>query len=246
MPSILRIIRSAAVFIALAGLLFIIGPTSVDAALVASPDVPFLQPHMFRSNPPIGPQPFVIQSIIPGPGPVGQGEDDPTGTSDIPLPDDTVDRIVTRIRNVNSLCDRIPRIYRIDCLADQYDVISRSLPYGRGTGLLKRELFRASRELAKISQCETKYSGTGEDCFVDPTVRKIQPKVVIGGRTIESSRPLTPIKPRKLRAARKAANFILGETLTVLLRSTENSTRRRDQYARIVQAMDSNKFLLRS
>lgn len=246
MISVKLINRPGAVISALASSCYFFGAKIVDAALVGSPDIVSLQQQMFRSNPTTEPQFFVIPAIISEEGNSPDDEDQPDPPPVIPLPPEIVGEIVMQLQDINIFCGRIPEIYRIDCLADQYAEISRSLPYGRSTGLLKRELFRASHELAKISQCRTKYSGSGEDCFVDASVQTIQPSAVIGSRTLESSRPLTPIKTQKLAAARTAATFVVEETMTVLLRSTESSSKRREQFARIVQAMDSNKVLLRS
>ncbi|MFQ5624081.1 MAG: hypothetical protein ACE5FS_11865 [Paracoccaceae bacterium] len=226
---------TALVAVVLAVLVTVAGAAPADAAL----------PNRVSAPPPIHASPdFLLDQVDVISGYFDRIDSDEKDV--IRLTDPFVDRLAKRIRAINGFCTQIPIHYRIDCLADQYGVIARSLPDGFEFRDLRDVLLRASRRLARISKCGERFSGKGADCDVDRTVPKISPKAVIGGRFFASSRRLKAIKPSRLADARKAAIAVVDETQTILLRSAENSKKRQNQYAKIAQAIDSNKVLLRS
>lgn len=141
--------------------------------------------------------------------------------------------IVKWLEEANVYCGRVPRAYRIDCLADQYKQIERALPKTGDYNRLRKILRKSQTDLRKIV---SQYS--------DPSASKAKPD--LPAAQLSASRPLVRVRKSRLQRAEKAAAKVIAETETILLRSAGQSKRRKLAFTRVAKAIGSNKVLLRS
>lgn len=123
--------------------------------------------------------------------------------------------------------------FRVDCLAERLSVVAAEIPDDSDYGEVSEVLKTASDQLADLAR-QNRDPARGRS----HAVRKNTDQ--------RTTRPLTPVAPQAAAAVNQQAIAILEETQTVLLRSAENSTEKRIQYAQIADAIDSNKVLLRA
>jgi len=124
----------------------------------------------------------------------------------------------------------------IDCLADQYDKIERSLPKTAAYKELRQILDTTGSRLQSTAQ-KYSYGATAE------TIRRPAP----GMFTTRATRALIPVPETARNVASKIARRAVAEAATLLLRSAEQSTARRAPFQRIAAALGtSNKVLLRT
>ncbi len=138
--------------------------------------------------------------------------------------------IADRIRH----CEAYRPIWRIDCLADGFKQIARSLPEGRGYASVSRELSSTADELAALARRNADPAKPPE---------RLRAQTSAGPR--RTSRPLVPIAPENLPTANSAADAIVADLSTTLLRSAPNAAAQ-PEIARIAAAVDSTRVLLRS
>jgi hypothetical protein len=138
--------------------------------------------------------------------------------------------IADRIRH----CEEYRPIWRIDCLADGFKQIARSLPEGAGYASIRQELSSTADELAALAR-------KNADPVKPP--ERLRAQTSAGPR--RTSRPLVPIAPQNLPAANRAADAIVADLSTTLLRSAPNPATQ-PEVARIAAAVDSTRVLLRS
>lgn len=145
-------------------------------------------------------------------------------------------KIVNLLIDGEELCKLLDAAVKLDCMADSLANVARSLSSEGDEGNVKRAINDAVEKLDQIVAQN-----------VEPSSNLVQPRVK-SNRTNKktSSRPLRKIAPAKLATANAQATAVIDELSTVLLRSAENSTKRKSYYAKIAQAVDSNKVLLRS
>lgn len=142
--------------------------------------------------------------------------------------------MVRGLSAVKALCGGLTdRSYRVDCMADQLAAVSAEIPEGTDYDEVRSVLQEASTKLEGLARDNR---ATGK-----PRISASSPAA--GG--VATSRPLTAVDEAKLDQVAAEAEAILEEARTVLLRSS-GSSERRNQYARIAQAIDSSKVLLRS
>jgi hypothetical protein len=139
-------------------------------------------------------------------------------------------QIADRIRH----CEEYRPIWRIDCLADGFKQISRSLPRGGEYASLREKLSSTADELAALAR-------RNADPVKPP--ERLQAQTSAGPR--RTSRPLVPIAPQNLPTANRAADAIVSDLSTTLLRSAPNPAAQ-PEIARIAAAVDSTRVLLRS
>lgn len=139
-------------------------------------------------------------------------------------------QIADRIRH----CEEYRPIWRIDCLADGFKQISRSLPNGQGYASVSRELSSAADELAALARQNADPAKPPE---------RLEAQTSAGPR--RTSRPIVAIAPKNLPAANRAADAIVADLSTTLLRSAPNPAAQ-PEIARIAAAVDSTRVLLRS
>lgn len=144
--------------------------------------------------------------------------------------------VITReLGNANEFCGVLDPAYRVDCLANQYEQIAKSLPNRGDYVPIKTQLISAAEELAALARANQ-----------DPVLPVVRPKPKSTSPKAKTTRALVPVSKKRIAAVEKAAVKIIEETQTILLRSAENSRRRKIPYTKIAAAIGSNKVLLRS
>lgn len=142
--------------------------------------------------------------------------------------------LVRSVATIKAFCGGVSdRSYRVDCMADQLAAVSGEIPEGTDYDEVRNVLQDTSAKLEKLAR-DNRAVG--------------KPRINVSAATeggVSASRPLTAVDEAKLDAVAAQAEAILEEARTVLLRSA-GSGQRRSQYARIAQAIDSSKVLLRS
>lgn len=143
--------------------------------------------------------------------------------------------IVNALNGVVAFCGALgDRDYVVDCVAAEYREVERKLPSTGEYVDAKAAIASAAGRLEVLARSNR-------------STTKRPARLSQGGATPNSTpRPVVPIQSDAVPAVGQAAAQILEETQTVLLRSTDNSERRRLQYQRIAEAMDSGAILLRS
>lgn len=123
--------------------------------------------------------------------------------------------------------------YRVDCLAERYGALAKSIPQDSDYAEVQTALKSASDQLATLAKSNR-----------DPKLPR--GKATRKGSTETTTRPLTPVSAARAVEVNQQARVILDQTGTLLLRSAEGSKSKAAQYAQIAEAIDSNKVLLRS
>lgn len=123
--------------------------------------------------------------------------------------------------------------YRVDCLAERLSVVAEEIPQDSDYAEVSEVLKTTSDQLADLARQNRDRTRARA-----PAVRTTTQE--------RTTRPLTPVAPDVAAAVNQQAIAILEETQTTLLRSAENSSEKRNQYAKIAEAIDSNKVLLRA
>lgn len=121
---------------------------------------------------------------------------------------------------------------QVDCLSDRLENVAAEIPEDTDYDEVRSILAQTSADLGALAR-KNRDRDRGR-------VTASQP----GRGEAGATRPLRPIAPASLAAVNAEAVAILDEATTQLLRSAD--TRNRSQYARIAQALESNKVLLRS
>jgi hypothetical protein len=138
--------------------------------------------------------------------------------------------IADRIRH----CEEYRPIWRIDCLAEGFKQIATGLPRGEGYASIREELSSTADKLAALAR-------RNADPEVPP--QRLRAQTSAGPR--RTSRPLVAVAPQNLPAANAAADAIVAELATTLLRSAPNPAQQ-PEIARIAAAVDTTRILLRS
>ncbi len=145
-------------------------------------------------------------------------------------------RIAKQLTDAAEYCEWTPEEYVVDCLADQYAKIERSLPKGGDYSEVRKVIGGTAKTLQGIAR---KYSYGAK-----PVVTKRPPP---GKFNTSATRALIPVPKQAQRKAVQSANRAVAEATTLLLRSGEQSAARRAPFQKIASALgDSNKVLLRA
>ncbi len=153
-----------------------------------------------------------------------------------PVTENTTQEVVDVISTAKDTCsdDWINETYRIDCIRQTLLLAAAKLPTRGDYAPVKAALVDAADKLDKI----VKQNGSASSGTVSPN---------IGGRPLAPTLPpLRAVDPAAQEQAVAEALAVLEEAETILLRSSENSTRRLEHYQQVAQAIDSTKVLLRS
>lgn len=121
---------------------------------------------------------------------------------------------------------------QVDCLSDRLEQVAQEIPEDTDYDEVRSILADTSAQLGELARANHDRARG--------RLRATQPGQGEKGAT----RPLRPIAPDALAAVNAQAVDILEEAKTKLLRSADGKNR--NQYARIAQALESNKVLLRS
>lgn len=139
--------------------------------------------------------------------------------------DDVTQAIVNQIKRGAAECNRLDKVYRLDCLRQTYN---------RAAGATgnRRDYSAANGELRKLSRA---LNG-----IVRQNLDRKAPKVKSGSKSFRA------VSQEALREANRQANQAIGEATTRLLRSAGNAQKRKVHYTRIADAVNSTKKILRS
>ncbi len=146
----------------------------------------------------------------------------------------STDAIVTALKGSSALCGKIQPEYMVDCISDRLARIASGLPNTGEYREAKKALLTAAAKLHALAQANA------SSTF--PKIR-VQAKTDQGG---VRTRPLTPVRTESLKLVKVQAAAVIAEAETVLLRSAENSQKRKVHYEKIARAVGSNKVILRS
>ena len=125
--------------------------------------------------------------------------------------------------------------WRVDCLSVELQRAADNLPKTSAYGPARAEVVAAAKKLQEIARANA-----------DPARPAIVRKAIVAGRTVKTPRPITPIAPERVAAANAQAEAVIAELSTQLLRSAPSTPTARVELARVAQAIDSSKILLRS
>lgn len=124
--------------------------------------------------------------------------------------------------------------YLVSCLSDRFAEIAAEIPKSGDYAEAAKILKNASAKMQAIARDNK-----------SKTLPKARLKGVMDGAEITTSR-LIPVETSAVNASVMQTAEVLEETQTLLLRSAENSDRRKIPYEQIAQAVGSQKVLLRS
>lgn len=151
------------------------------------------------------------------------------------LSDAAAQRISERFAQASTFCASLPqKEYIVDCFAYEYWEIAGELSDDGAEGEVKQVIETAARKL------DTVVRRNRTTALPPARARRggSAPKV--------TNRPLQPVAPAALPQAAAQAADVIQEAQTVLLRSSENSDRRRAQFQKAVASMETGTILLRS
>lgn len=140
--------------------------------------------------------------------------------------------VIRTISDVERTCGSVAKEYRIDCLGDGLVFIGRNMPKGdyKAAGTALKNAGSRLRTIAKLNRDKSK------------------PELGLNssGTRWTGSKKFTPVKSSNLKAATAKAIAVIREAETIILRSGENSDRRRTHYQKIAKQLKSTTRILRS
>ena len=144
------------------------------------------------------------------------------------------DVLVTSLGAAKGFCSQLDQSYQIDCIAERLDKMASDIPKDSDYEEVKALLKSTSDEMSDVARRNR-----------DRT--RPRQKASSGGSNPQTTtRPLTPVAQASLIEASLQAAAILDRTETLLLRSPDDDSGKSLHYARIAEALGSNKTLLRS
>ncbi len=141
------------------------------------------------------------------------------------------DLVVNSLGTAKAFCGKLDTSYRVDCLAERIAKMSNDIPSDSDYAEVKKVLDDTAREMSNLAR-------SNRD--------RAQPRKKASAGSIATARPLTPISPNAQASVNAQAAAILDRTQTLLLRSPDDEGGKKLHYARIAEAIGSNKTLLRS
>ncbi len=145
--------------------------------------------------------------------------------------DIVVDSIGTGVEH----CGQYTDVWRIDCISDELARMAQKMPRTSNYSKAKSEILAASAKLQAIAQQNA-----------DPRQPPVRRTAQVGNVKRTTTRPIVAVAPDRVVAANRAADAVITELSTTLLRSAGNSPTTMTELARVSQAVDSTKVLLRS
>ena len=131
-------------------------------------------------------------------------------------------------------CGGYDETWRIDCLSVELERVAARLPKTRAYDNARAEVTAAAARLHAIAMANA-----------DPARPAVRREATVQGTKVRTTRPITPVAPARVAAANAEATAVVDELATTLLRSASTPTAQRE-LARVAQAVDSTKVLLRS
>ena len=175
-------------------------------------------------------------SIDAGPGKQPRGISTKTGIvslKDVSTP--VTEAITSRITGATTLCKQLATSYYVDCLGERLEALSKELSTDGDYREVQKIIAVASKKLRNLASSNRDTS--------KGRVRVSTP----GSATGPTTKRIKPIKPEAAASVKRKAEAIIAEAQTKLLRSANNSQRRKSHYQQIAAAIGSeSKVLLRS
>ena len=134
-------------------------------------------------------------------------------------------KIIKPLVETDKNCEPIPFEYRLDCVLQGYKQAVRNTPNNRDYRAMKSDLSIAQRKLNRL---------------VKANLDKEAPPLKVGNKTYRA------VKKNVAESLNAQATQILEETATKLIRSAGSSKKRQIHYARVADAVHSNKKIFRS
>jgi hypothetical protein len=153
---------------------------------------------------------------------------------DTPGPGNT-DVVVTSIEKGISHCGQYTDVWRVDCLSDELERMARRMPRSGEYRQAKAEILAASAKLRALAEQNA-----------DPNQPPVRRAAEVNDVRRTTTRPITAVAPSRVVATNLAADAVISELSTTLLRSAGNSASTNRELTRVAQAVDSTKVLLRS
>jgi hypothetical protein len=147
----------------------------------------------------------------------------------------SIDIVVSSIKAGIEHCGQYTDVWRVDCISDELERMARKMPRSTEYRQAKIELLAASARLRALAEQNA-----------DPKRPPIRRKAKVGNTNRTTTRPITAVAPNRVVATNRAADTVISELSTTLLRSAGNSASTARELTRVAQAVDSTKVLLRS
>ena len=160
--------------------------------------------------------------------------DEGSENRDRPGPGST-DIVVFSIEKGIEHCGQYTDVWRIDCISDELERMARKMPKTAEYSRAKSEILAASAKLRALAQANA-----------DPKQPPIRRAAKVGNTRRTTSRPIVAVARSRVVATNLAADAVISELSTTLLRSSGNSASTARELTRVAQAVDSTKVLLRS
>jgi hypothetical protein len=158
----------------------------------------------------------------------GKGQNiDPPGS---PVIGDTVEASVER---AIEHCGAYTDVWRVDCLSNELERMANQLPNDRASRKAKVEIRAAAAKLRALAEANA-----------DPEKSPVRRAVEVDGTRLATTRPITAVAPERVVATNLAADQVISELSTTLLRSASGAGAA--EFTRVAAAVDSTKVLLRS
>ncbi len=143
--------------------------------------------------------------------------------------------ITSRIASAAKLCKQLSSSYYADCLGERLESLAKELSTHGDYREAKKIISVASKKLRNVAASNR-----------DSSKKRIRVSTP-GSATGPTTKPISATKPEAAASVKSQAEAIIAEAQTKLLRSGNNSQRRKSHYQQIAAALGSeSKVLLRS
>lgn len=156
----------------------------------------------------------------------GQHVDPPGSTLIGTVVEESVERAIAH-------CGAYTDVWRVDCLSNELERMASALPNDRASRQAKTEIRKAAAELRALAAANA-----------DPETPAVRRSVEIDGARRSTTRRITAVAPDRVVATNLAADAVISELSTTLLRSASSANAA--EFTRVAAAVDSTKVLLRS
>ena len=143
--------------------------------------------------------------------------------------------VIASIEKGTVHCGQYTDVWRIDCISDELERMAQKMPRTNEYSRAKSEILAASARLHALAVQNA-----------DPAKPAVRRAAKVGNTMRTTTRPITAVAPDRVAATNRAANAVIAELSTTLLRSAPNSATATRELTRVAQAVDSTKVLLRS
>jgi len=130
-------------------------------------------------------------------------------------------------------CSAYTDVWRVDCLSNELERMANQLPNDRASAQAKADIRAAAEKLRMLAEQNA-----------DPAQPAVRRSVELDGKKRTTTRPITAVAPERVVATNLAADQVITELSTTLLRSASSSNAA--EFTRVAAAVDSTKVLLRS